>query len=43
MAGYNLTGIPVLGENSEFQSILERGAIEQAIVMQLLEKSTKTP
>ena len=43
MVQYNLPGIPVLNENSEFKSMLERDGIEQAVVMQLLEKSAKRP
>lgn len=41
MVQYNLPGIPVLDEHSEFKSMLERDRIEQAVVMQLLEKSAK--
>jgi hypothetical protein len=41
MVLYNLPGIPVLDEHSEFKSMLERDSIEQAVVMQLLEKSAK--
>ncbi len=33
----------VTTENSEFKSMLERDRIEQAVVMQLLEKSAKRP
>jgi len=43
MVQYNLPGIPVLNEHSEFKSVLERDRIEQAVVMQLLEKSAKRP
>ena len=43
MVQYNLPGIPVLDENSEFKSMLDRNRIEQAVVMQLLEKSAKIP
>ncbi len=43
MVQHNPPGIPTLDENSEFKSMLERDRIEQAVVMQLLEKSAKIP
>ena len=43
MVQNNLPGIPVIDEGSHFEGVMEKDKIEQAVVMQLLEKSAKQP